>query len=303
VENINDILEVSKVEARKLEFDPFATGALAHDASVGVAGPRVLLVEDNPVNQEVAHVMLGRLGCDVAIAVNGREALEAMAAERFSLVVMDCQMPEMDGFEAVRRLRHAAGPTLLTPRDVPVVAITANALAGDAERCMAAGFSDYLSKPFKQQQLAEIVQRWAPQASPPVAAPRAATDVPLEAAQLDTATLDRIRDMEQRGATRLLERLAAAYLEWAERLMAEGQRALEADNDDALRQAAHTLKSASANLGALEFSRLCADAESMARDGRLEDARGLWARARVEHARVLRALSGIVDDRSSGSSS
>ena len=138
---------------------PVSAPIPAPSAAVGL---HVLLVEDNPVNQEVARAMLMSLGCDVAISGNGREALDAMTRERFSLVMMDCQMPEMDGFEAVRRLRDPAqGGVMQTPRDVPVVAITANALAGDAERCRAAGFSDYLAKPFKQQQLAEIVQRWA----------------------------------------------------------------------------------------------------------------------------------------------
>ena len=132
----------------------------------GCAGVRVLLVEDNPVNQEVARGDARRAWAATwTIAGNGREAVEAMARERFNLVLMDCQMPEMDGFEAVRRLRDPVQAEVMqTPRDVPVVAITANALAGDAERCRAAGFSDYLAKPFKQQQLAEMVQRWAPAA-------------------------------------------------------------------------------------------------------------------------------------------
>ena len=99
--------------------------------------------------------------------------------------------------------------------------------------------------------------------------------------------------MERRGAAKLLDRLVSAYLDWGERLMGDGQRALDADNADGLRQAVHTLKSASANLGALEFSRLCAELESMARDGGLHDARGLWQAAQREHARVLRALRSL----------
>ena len=191
-----------------------------------------------------------------------------------------------------------------TPRDVPVVAITANALAGDAERCRAAGFSDYLAKPFKQQQLAEMVQRWARPPAPqqaPAATPIAGADDAVAA--LDRETLERIRDMERRGAARLLDRLVAAYLEWAERLMGDGQRAIDTGNADGLRQAVHTLKSASANLGALEFSRLCAELESMARDGRLHDARALWESARGEHARVLRALRGLAGDSPSAAGS
>ena len=114
-----------------------AAGGAARLPAAVLASPslRVLLVEDNPVNQEVARAMLTSLGCDVAIAGNGREALEALARERFSLVMMDCQMPEMNGFEAVRRLRDPAQVGMpQTPRDVPVVAITANALAGNARR-------------------------------------------------------------------------------------------------------------------------------------------------------------------------
>ncbi len=281
-----------------------AAAAAAPTPAPPVASPRppsaeVLLVEDNPVNQEVARAMLIGLGCDVAIAGNGREALEAMTRERFSLVMMDCQMPEMDGFEAVRRLRDPAQADVMqTPRDVPVVAITANALAGDAERCRAAGFSDYLAKPFKQQQLAEMVQRWAraPATRRGAGRGRGRAIADDAIAELDRETLERIRDMERRGAARLLDRLVAAYLEWAERLMGDGQRALDAGNADGLRQAVHTLKSASANLGALEFSRLCAELESMARDGRLHDARALWESARREHARVLRALRGLAGD-------
>jgi HPt (histidine-containing phosphotransfer) domain-containing protein len=99
--------------------------------------------------------------------------------------------------------------------------------------------------------------------------------------------------MERRGAAKLLERLVSAYLDWGQRLMGDGQRALDTDNADGLLQAVHTLKSASANLGALEFSRLCAELESLARDGRLHDARGLWKSAQREHARVLRALRNL----------
>jgi len=284
---------------------PVPTPAPPMASPPAALGLKVLLVEDNPVNQEVARAMLTGLGCDVAIAGNGREALEAMARERFSVVMMDCQMPEMDGFEAVRRLRDPVQAEVMqTPRDVPVVAITANALAGDAERCRAAGFSDYLAKPFKQQQLAEMVQRWArppaPQQAPAAASIAIADDA---IAELDRETLERIRDMERRGAARLLDRLVAAYLEWAERLMGDGQRALDTGNADGLRQAVHTLKSASANLGALEFSRLCAELESMARDGRLHDARALWESARREHARVMRALRGLAGDSPSAAGS
>ena len=122
------------------------------------AGARVLLVEDNPVNQQVACAMLEDLGCMAEIAHDGREALERLANGRPHLVLMDCQMPELDGFEATRRFRatEAAGSRL------PIVALTANAMEGDRERCLAAGMDDYLSKPFSREQLATTLRRWLP---------------------------------------------------------------------------------------------------------------------------------------------
>ena len=122
-------------------------------------GMRVLLVEDNEINQMIARALLESLGCSVESAGNGREAIERMAADRFDLVLMDCQMPEMDGFEATRvwRTREANGPERL-----PIVALTASALEGDRERCLDAGMDDYLAKPFVREQLASLLGRWAP---------------------------------------------------------------------------------------------------------------------------------------------
>jgi PAS domain S-box-containing protein len=279
-------------------------------------GRRVLLVEDNPVNQEVARAMLEDLGCAVRVADNGQRALEALADESFDLVLMDCQMPEMDGFEALRRFRtsHGVAGTFATPLDTPIVALTANALAGDSEACLAAGFTDYLAKPVKQQQLAALLLRWArrsPAAPRPhaVAAPAAAA-APIEAVYpsaaavaaapaapevvvLDHTVIDRIRDMERRGAPRLLERLIGTYLASAQRLVGEAERALEAGDAPALRQSIHTLKSSSANLGATAFSARCAEVEGHARAGRLLTARQDWPTLRAEYELVMQALAGL----------
>jgi len=120
------------------------------------ARPRVLLVEDNEVNQRVAARMLERLGCVVDLATNGIEALAALASARYRLVLMDCQMPKMDGYEAVRRLRAEPGPN----RDVPVVALTANAMPGDEARCLQAGMTGYLAKPMRLDDLKAVLRRW-----------------------------------------------------------------------------------------------------------------------------------------------
>jgi PAS domain S-box-containing protein len=263
--------------------------------SVRVAqGVHVLLVEDNPVNQEVARVMLEDLGATVRLAANGRHALEALQRQAFDLVLMDCQMPEMDGFEALRLLRDPARtPQLATARDVPVVALTAHALAGDAERCFAAGFDDYLAKPVKQGQLAAAIVRQC-RLRPRVAAAAPALPAAVSdeggSAVLDPEVLARIADMERRGAPRLLTRLIDTYLESAGRLVAAAEQAL-ADNDaSALRQAVHTLKSSSANLGATDLASRCAELETLARNGEIAQARQQWAEGRREYERVVRAL-------------
>ena len=138
-------------------------GLAAEDAAGDARGPearrppRVLLVEDNPVNQLVARGMLERLGCRVATVADGAEALEHLEHEEVDLVLMDCNMPSMDGYEATRRLR-------LQPKlqQLPVIALTANVLSDERARCVAAGMNDYLAKPFSREALAELLGRWLP---------------------------------------------------------------------------------------------------------------------------------------------
>ena len=124
---------------------------------------RILLVEDNPINQEVASALLETLHCECTIADNGRLALEALATgARFDLILMDCQMPEMDGFEATRRIRaHESA----SDAHVPIVALTANAMAGDRELCLGAGMDDFLSKPFQLHELSSMLGKWTQGAS------------------------------------------------------------------------------------------------------------------------------------------
>ncbi|MGH8329211.1 MAG: response regulator, partial [Pseudomonas sp.] len=118
---------------------------------------RVLLVEDNPVNQLVAKGMLGKLGCEVIVAGHGGEALDQLEQSEFDLVLMDCNMPVMDGYEASRQIRRSGRWPQL-----PIVALTANAMSEERERCRAAGMSDYLAKPFRREELAALLDLWVP---------------------------------------------------------------------------------------------------------------------------------------------
>ncbi len=122
-----------------------------------MAGERVLVVEDNAVNRDVARGLLEGLGCQVDVAADGQEALEAWEQAAYDVVLMDCQMPGMDGFEATRRIRFAVRPS---GRRVPIVALTADALNGSRERCLASGMDDYLTKPVSFALLRDAVERW-----------------------------------------------------------------------------------------------------------------------------------------------
>ncbi|MFM8330252.1 MAG: response regulator, partial [Candidatus Methylumidiphilus sp.] len=120
---------------------------------------KILVAEDNLINQKVAVGLLERLGCEVKVAGNGVEAVEVFVRDSFDLILMDCMMPQMDGYEATAaiRARQADGA-----RPTPIVALTANNVAGDREKCLAAGMDDYLAKPFSLHQLQAILQRWLP---------------------------------------------------------------------------------------------------------------------------------------------
>ncbi|HEN8728652.1 TPA: response regulator [Pseudomonas putida] len=137
-------------------FDP--EHPLASPAITLEAGrARILLVEDNPVNQLVAKGMLAKLGCQVQLATQGAEALELLELDDFDLVLMDCNMPVMDGYEASRRIRQSGRWP-----DLPIVALTANAMPEERERCRAAGMNDYLAKPFRREELLALVEHWVP---------------------------------------------------------------------------------------------------------------------------------------------
>jgi CheY-like chemotaxis protein len=131
----------------------------------------VLLAEDNPTNQLVAMAVLRQLGCEATLARDGVEAVAAVAAHAFDAVLMDCMMPNMDGFEATRAIRAAHAQRL------PIIALTANAMPGDRERCLEAGMDDYMTKPFKPDQLRAMLARWLPPQGAAAPCATGATDV------------------------------------------------------------------------------------------------------------------------------
>nr|WP_316640367.1 response regulator [uncultured Roseateles sp.] len=273
---------------------------------------RVLVIEDNPVNQEVIGQMLTQLGCQVELSSDALSGLKALCEHEFDLVMMDIQMPGMDGIEALgwfRRGPNARFP-FRTPPQTKVAAVTANALGGDEQRLRGLGFDDYLSKPFRQNQLQELLARCllasgahtgadtVPEESSTLSdglfAMNAPHSPPASPITLDAHALDRLRELDPSGNNRLLARVAAAFIGSLDRLMPDLQAArTEVPNLAAIRHVAHTLKSSSASIGALDLSRRCAEIEQLARDGQVEGLEALLdgMQSDVEHVRLaLHAL-------------
>ncbi|GAB4243154.1 MAG: hypothetical protein OHK0028_21690 [Deltaproteobacteria bacterium] len=254
--------------------DPAAEGMLVTRHTVAGAqrkiDGRILLVEDNPVNQEVTLGMLSVLGCRADVAGNGREALDAIEGGEYDLVLMDCQMPVMDGYAATRALRAREKET--GGKHLTVVALTANALQGDSDSCLAAGMDDYLSKPFTIHRLGDMLSKWLSPGGKPgtdgggtPAAPGPPPDA--VSSPIDRVVLEGIRALEGDGNRGLLERIIGVYLSDSPRLVEGILSAAEKGDTESLLRAAHTLKSSSANVGAAGLSELCRKVEGMVRAG------------------------------------
>ena len=233
-------------------------------------GFRVLVAEDNPVNVEVAREYLEGMGCEVTCAENGIEAVRAFETGTFDIVLMDCQMPELDGLEATRRIRDIQRQKIT--RATPIIAITANAYAEDRDLCMEAGMDDYMSKPFSEEQLRRMLARWAPKTVEAGAAASGATSPsgtpavivvpePEQPVSAEGAIeMPVLLQMQKTHAT-LLSRLLDTYLGYSPKAIQQMMAALEAQDHGQLKITAHSLKSSSANLGAMKLSGLCRDLE------------------------------------------
>ena len=253
----------------------------------GVRG-RLLLVEDNSMNQLVATKLLVKLGYEVAVSANGLEALESMADAEYDAVLMDCQMPVMDGYAATREIRRREGGT----RHTPVIAMTAAAMQGDREACFAAGMDDYLTKPIRPDALGETLTRWitgggttTPTATEPVASDE-------NAAQLDDARLSILRDLDD-GDGALLASIVEEFLSEAQRQLALLGEAVAEGDPQTVERAAHSIKGSSANIGATRLAELTGYLEALGRGGALGGAASVFDDVALELERVRVALARV----------
>jgi PAS domain S-box-containing protein len=220
-------------------------------------GNKILLVEDNPVNQRVAQRTLQNLAAEVTIANNGAEALERIAAATFDAVLMDCQMPVMDGFTATRRIRELESSRGI--KRLPIIALTANVMSEDRENCIAAGMDAHLGKPIEPAQLIEALSRFL-------------------IARAAAPAIDRKALRELTGGDAEFEReLAETFVSSGDQCLAEIMAALQISDFDTVRKRAHSLKGASANIHALDLSQAASSLENAVRDNSIPAIGGLVA--------------------------
>ena len=271
---------------------------LPQSTAVGTAvSGVVLLVEDNAVNQDVAREMLEAMGLQVHLAEDGVQALEVLANGHYDAVLMDCQMPRMDGFQATQALRQRERACGLLR--TPVIALTANALAGDRQACLDAGMDDYLGKPFTSVQLLLTLRRWLPARSDAAAAeetriaeePLAEEPAVESGGAIDLRVLADLRAVNPARGEQVVARVVATFLATVSPQLDRLQKAAAERDADALRDIAHSLKSSAAHLGAQRLSALAREIEQHGRDGFAEPALPLVEAARCEFERVQAALA------------
>ena len=300
---------------RKAELRQAILGVSAPRTEGAALTPRlnrhILVIEDNPVNQEVIGHMLRRLGCRVQVAGSALEGLRALCEKKFDLVLMDIQMPGMDGVEALGWFRKGPGNrfAFITPPHTPVVAVTANALGGDEERFLALGFDDYLSKPFRQSQLlgmmttrlpsvvesAESGESTSAGGLPP--APATPRNGGGDTGVLDAQALQRLRELDPTGENKLMERVLKAFDGSVARLVPQLVESQQNGDLTGVRHVAHTLKSSSASIGAIKLSQMCAEIEFMIRQGTSTDLDARIDAMRAEIDRVLDSLRALLEAR------
>ena len=228
---------------------------------LAVAG-RVLVAEDNPVNQLVIRGMLDKRGYDYDIVGDGHEALARLESGDYAALLMDVQMPQLDGFEATARIRAREG----ADQRLPIVAMTASAMEGDRERCLAAGMDDYISKPLRPDQLDAVLERWLGHTGAPVASAASNGD---RNGLIDAGRVQRFRD----DYPEIADRLVALFADTTPPLLQQLTNAVHASDDEAVRRLAHKLKGSCQNVGAVRMAALCRELEEpQARTAPLADA-------------------------------
>jgi len=240
--------------------------------------------------------MLAALGYRADVVANGVEAVDAVANGRYGAVLMDCQMPEMDGYEATTEIRRREAGS---DEHLPIIAMTAAAMKGDLERCLAAGMDDYVAKPVERAELDAALRRWLPAEPVDQPAPDGGSATrsqePTEPAVVDAARVAQLRALVVDGEPDTFTMLADLYLEQLPASLAQVREAIGRADAQALRRSAHALKGISANLGAVSMARLCGELDAAAESGVAPGPEAV-AHLDAEGDRVRAALTELLAD-------
>ena len=228
---------------------------------------RILVAEDNVINQKVALSILGKLGFRADAVANGAEAINALETIPYDLVLMDCQMPEMDGYEATRAIRNGAA---VPDHNIPILAMTAHAMTGDREKCLEAGMDDYITKPVDPQTLADMLEKWVSDGDARSPVPPARQQ---SLASSDTAVFDRdVLRKRMVGDDGLVDQVVETFLDDIPRQIAALKQALGAGDSPLARRLAHTIKGAAANVAAAALEKAALAVEKAADNGKTDRA-------------------------------
>ncbi|HLL40933.1 MAG TPA: response regulator, partial [Rubrobacteraceae bacterium] len=253
---------------------------------------RILVAEDNQVNQKVAVKILEKLGYRADVAANGLEAVEALSRIPYSAILMDVQMPEMDGYRATAEIRRRQ-KSEKAPH-TPIIAMTANAMRGDRERALEEGMDDYISKPVKPEVLGMVLERWIsrdnekkPGATPAL---ESADTSPTPDVSVDYSVLESLRELQGEGEPDILEELVGMFLDDAPSQLETLKEAAEKGDTQSIERLAHTLKGSCGNMGAVRMEALYSELENMGRSESLLDAPARISRLEEELGRVRAAF-------------
>jgi CheY-like chemotaxis protein len=251
--------------------------------------PRLLVVEDNPINQQVARYQIEKIGYPVDVVKDGAAALAILDQHDYALILMDCHMPGMDGFEATARIRQRADHK----RGVPIIAVTASGTTGEREKCLQAGMNDFLLKPFREEELAGKIAAWLPHdrsASRAAGAPNSSAGEIRSGVVKDVT--DRLSELEADYGKEMVLKIVEMIVPDTEARIDRIDRAIQQKDFRALEEAAHGLKSGAANIGATKLAQLSEDLEARGEVKSIGDAeevvkklRESWTEVRVEIAR------------------
>ena len=256
---------------------------------------RILLAEDNVVNQRVALKQLKKLGFSADAVTNGNEVLSALQRVPYDIIIMDCQMPEMDGYEVTRRIRQSGCDSYIHLRSAPyIIALTANAMRGDRERCLELGMNDYLTKPLHLQELESVLYRALMRIQPGSSAPLPAPSKP-QPEVLDHSVIEGLRELREPDQPDPLQELIELFFRDAMQRLTQMDTAAAAGEAAALGAAAHTLKGSAGNLGAKRLSAFCATLEKLAKAGETVKAIEILADVKTEFENVREVLKSELD--------